>query len=181
MLFYDENELEKLLALHRELGITMFQAYEAHHFYPEARQDQLVLSGQDCFGRDYYLTREASQAWYSMVEAAAAEGVSLQAVSAFRGVQYQADIIRKKLEKGLTIEDILKVNAAPGMSEHHTGCAIDMTSPEEAHVLTESFEKTKAFQWLSRNAKTYGFTLSFPRGNPLGMDYEPWHWCFKNL
>ena len=74
----------------------------------------------------------------------------------------------------------MKVNALPGESEHHTGMAIDLTTGDEKEVLTESFEKTYAFEWLTENAYKYGFKLSFPRNNDYGFVYEPWHWCYHN-
>ncbi len=80
--------------------------------------------------------------------------------------------MRKKLERGDTIENILKVNAAPGFSEHHTGCALDITTPGY-DALKESFEKSPAFDWLTGNASRFGFSLSFPRGNAAGIAYEP--------
>ena len=114
-----------------------------------------------------------------MQQSALQEGVNLMIVSAFRSYLYQANIILNKLNKGLLLEDILKVSALPGFSEHHTGCALDFTSDEEDEVLTESFEQTKAFKWLSKHAHEFQFTLSYPRDNVYGFIYEPWHWCYK--
>lgn len=36
-------------------------------------------------------------------------------------------------------------------------------------------EQTSAFQWRSNYADRFGFELSFPRDNPQGIQYEPWH------
>ncbi|RTL24879.1 MAG: hypothetical protein EKK49_20850, partial [Rhodocyclaceae bacterium] len=36
-----------------------------------------------------------------------------------------------------------------------------------------------AFVWLNAHAAGHGYTLSFPRNNPEGYLYEPWHWCFE--
>ena len=44
--------------------------------------------------------------------------------------------------------------------------------------LEESFAETKAYAWLDRHAASFGFTLSYPRDNPHGFIYEPWHWCW---
>lgn len=111
--------------------------------------------------------------------AAAKDKVELLLVSAFRSVDYQASIIRRKLQQGQLIEEILKTNAAPGYSEHHSGRAIDLTS-SDCKPLCEEFEETNAFRWLTENAIAYGFTLSYPRQNKLGMIYEPWHWCHSS-
>ena len=72
---------------------------------------------------------EAANAWFAMRDDAAARDLKLQVVSAYRAVSYQASIIQNKLDKGQKIEDILKVSAAPGFSEHHSGRALDLTTP----------------------------------------------------
>jgi D-alanyl-D-alanine carboxypeptidase len=113
-----------------------------------------------------------------MRDAAASAGVELQIVSAFRGVDYQLGIVRRKLERGLSMHEILRVSAAPGYSEHHSGRALDITAPGFA-ALEEEFENSSAFAWLSANAQRYGFHLSYPRDNPHGIAYEPWHWCWR--
>jgi D-alanyl-D-alanine carboxypeptidase len=103
--------------------------------------------------------------------------VSLQPVSTFRSVERQAEIIRGKLARGQAIKDIIKVSAPPGYSEHHTGCAVDVGTTDSP-ALDVVFEQTAAFSWLSSNAESFDFHLSYPRGNPYNYDYEPWHWRF---
>jgi D-alanyl-D-alanine carboxypeptidase len=112
-----------------------------------------------------------------MRETASKAGVALLAVSGFRSIERQAEIIRAKLSSGQKIEDILRLVAAPGYSEHHTGRAIDIGTPGE-EPLTEAFADTPAFRWLAENAGHFGFRLSYPKGNAHGIAYEPWHWCF---
>lgn len=77
------------------------------------------------------------------------------------------------------MQQILEVSAAPGFSEHHTGRALDLTTPG-GPVLEEPFEHTDAFAWLSESAGSFGFHLSYPRGNSHGIAYEPWHWAWKD-
>ena len=90
---------------------------------------------------------------------------------------YQLGIIERKRARGLTLDAILKVNAAPGFSEHHSGRALDIGTPGEP-AAEESFEHTAAFAWLQQHAAAFGFRLSYPRDNPHGIVYEPWHWYF---
>ena len=66
---------------------------------------------------------------------------------------------------------------APGFSEHHGGCALDIGTPDEPPA-EASFEATPAFAWLQANADGHGFAMSYPRGNPHGIVYEPWHWRY---
>ena len=144
--------------------------------YTEARRLTPVGLGTD--GRDKLLTPAAARAWLSMRDAAAGEGVTLLLVSAFRSADYQAALLRARLARGESVEAALKVNAPPGYSEHHTGRAIDIGTPG-CGGLDEAFENTDAYAWLQREALHYGFTLSYPRDNPQGYLYEPWHWCFS--
>lgn len=139
----------------------------------------LCNSGCDIFGREQLMTPFTFDRWQAMRLDALEEGVELLLVSAFRSLDYQCELFRKKLSNGQSIEDILKVNAAPGFSEHHTGCALDLTTAN-IEPLTEEFDSTSAFIWLQHHASDYNFHLSFPRGNTLGIAYEPWHWFCRS-
>lgn len=130
------------------------------------------------YGRPQRLRRNAAFAWREMRESAADEGIVLQVVSAFRSLEYQAELIRRKLDAGQSLEEILHVVAAPGYSEHHSGRALDLSTPN-CDAVTESFEGTAAFEWLTRSASSFSFGLSYPRGNCHGVIYEPWHWCYS--
>lgn len=114
-----------------------------------------------------------------MKVAAAGSGIDIFLISAYRSMQYQHDLLAKKLDAGIPIEEILSVNAAPGFSEHHTGRAVDIGT-YGCDALAEEFENTDAFQWLKKSAADFGFTMSYPRDNLFGIIYEPWHWCFNH-
>lgn len=138
---------------------------------------QLVPIGLDIHGRAQWLQPRAARALARMREAAASATVELQIVSAFRSIEYQLGIVERKLARGLSIDEILRVSAAPGYSEHHTGRCIDFTTPGFT-ALEEEFERSPAFTWLQRNASKFGFALSYPHGNVHGIAFEPWHWCW---
>jgi D-alanyl-D-alanine carboxypeptidase len=111
-----------------------------------------------------------------MKAAALDDGETLFIVSAFRSVARQAEIVRGRLRSGASIEEILAVCAAPGYSEHHTGRAVDLSTPGVPPLET-SFADSSAFRWLRQNAARFVFVLSYPQDNPYGYQYEPWHWC----
>ena len=96
-------------------------------------------------------------------------------MSGCRSVSYQADLIRRKLASGQDIQSILRVNAAPGFSEHHTGRAVDIATPG-TRPLIAAFDLSGAFKWLQANAGAFGFRMPYGRGNRFGFEYEPWHW-----
>lgn len=146
--------------------------------YEEARLEDLVVATLDLDGRTLVLSKDAAKAWNLLAEAAESEGIILRPFSGFRSYRYQEQLIRKQLEKGREIEEILQQMAVPGCSEHHTGCAVDLTT-EGAGYLDENLENTAAFAWLKKNAQKYHFYMSYPRDNAQGYIYEPWHWCYR--
>lgn len=172
-----QSAFPMLRDLHQELGIPADYGREGGPpLFEEAAE--LVDVGPNLVGRMQRLTPLAAARWAEMSAAAAADGIILLLVSGFRSVDYQAGLIRNKLERGQAIEAILKVNAAPGYSEHHTGQAVDIATPG-SRPLTEEFEGTPAFGWLTREAARFGFSMSYPRDNPFGLIYEPWHWSIR--
>ena len=140
-----------------------------------AEESRLCDVGEDAFGRAVWLAEDAATAWIRMQSAAKEDGIRLLLLSGFRSVERQAEIIRRKLAAGQSLDAILRVSAYPGFSEHHTGRAIDIGSADSEH-LSEEFESTREFEWLCAHASEYGFRLSYPRDNASGVIYEPWHW-----
>lgn len=151
---------------------------QQHRLKPLTESRELVSIGQDLFGRDQSMEPEAAKAWQRMQASAKDAGVVLQVVSAYRSIDYQAMLIQKKLDQGQAIDEILKVSAAPGFSEHHTGQALDLTTIDSP-PLEEDFATTKAYAWLSAHASEFGFVESFGKNNPHGLIWEPWHWCYR--
>jgi D-alanyl-D-alanine carboxypeptidase len=126
-------------------------------------------------GQMQQLTAPTAEAWRAMKARAGSDGISLLLVSGFRSIDRQAQLIRRKLELGQSLREILNVNAAPGYSQHHTGQAVDLATLG-CPPLTEAFERTPAYAWLCGHAGEFGFSLPYGRENALGFSYEPWHW-----
>jgi zinc D-Ala-D-Ala carboxypeptidase len=143
----------------------------------EARRLVLVGRAADD-NKPVRLAPPAAAAWRRMRDAAAADGITLLPLSGFRSVARQTAIIRRHLKNGRPLDDLLRYVAAPGCSEHHTGRAIDIGSPDESAHFEASFDRTKEYRWLKRHAGRFGFRLSYPRRNPHRIGYEPWHWFF---
>lgn len=125
------------------------------------------------------MTPETARTWLDMKRASEDSDVNLLLISGYRSITRQTQIIQRKLEAGRSMNEILRVSAYPGHSEHHTGRALDLGSPDAEH-LTEAFGTTREFQWLEKHAAPFGFYLSYPQNNPHGITYEPWHWCRQN-
>lgn len=166
------------LPFESELGISK-SSIKALGLLEFEEATELELVGCDEDGKEHLLVPTAAQAWRLLKAAALAEGASLFIVSAFRSIERQAELVRRKLAAGQSIDQILAVCAPPGFSEHHTGRAVDVSSPG-APLLEPEFDQTPAFAWLTQHANDFSFYLSFPAGNPRGHLYEPWHWCFHD-
>lgn len=165
---------ERIRRILGELGIPEdYSAQRQLALQPE--ETDLVSARVLTDGRHLRLSRSVLPAWQGLVDAATGEGVTLLLISGFRDVDHQRSIIEGKLSRGIPLDEILRVNAAPGYSEHHTGRAVDIGTPG-CPPLTEAFEQTEAFQWLHQHAARFGFRMSYPRGHPHGFVYEPWHW-----
>ncbi len=170
--------LSGLQARLEELGIDAESYEDDTGLMLEAEPARLSLAGFDRYRRSLWLQQGAAQGWQRMQQHAAREGLVLEAISGYRSHDYQLGIFERKRARGLEVADILRVNAAPGYSEHHSGRALDISAPGEPPA-EESFEATPAFAWLQQHAGTHGFQMSYPRGNPHGIVYEPWHWCWR--
>ncbi|GAB6197385.1 M15 family metallopeptidase [Lysobacter xanthus] len=168
--------LARLAARLGRLGLDA-AAYEARTgLSTVAEPSALAFAGRDRYRRPLWLRPAAARAWQAMRADAMRDGVVLDAISGYRSHDYQLGIFARKLARGLGVDEILTVNAAPGYSEHHGGRALDIGTPGEPPA-EESFEATPAFDWLVQHAARHGFRMSYPRDNPHGIVYEPWHWC----
>jgi D-alanyl-D-alanine carboxypeptidase len=127
------------------------------------------------------LRSEAARDLLAMQRAAAIDGVDLRVISAFRSVALQNGLFFDvKAERNQSPRSRAKVSAPPGFSEHSTGYAVDLGDARQPDTdLSESFEQTAAYRWLAANANRHHFSLSFPRDNPQGVSYEPWHWRYE--
>lgn len=129
--------------------------------------------------------------YVQLSEAARQAGYTLLAISGYRSVAYQQELlnndIQSYLNQGYSQEEAkkkaLEYMTEPGTSEHHTGLAIDVleqTWYEKGNTLETGFGETKAGKWLAQNAATYGFIIRYPKGKEkvTGIQYEPWHLRF---
>ncbi|MGE0527910.1 MAG: D-alanyl-D-alanine carboxypeptidase family protein [Bdellovibrionales bacterium] len=164
--------------IYDELGIT--PTHLSYNRLPRCEQpwlSHLRVAEIDWEGKPFVLHMDVADGWQQMAAAAGAEAIPLRPFSGFRSYAHQKRLIERHLKNGRPLEEILTHIAIPGFSEHHTGRAVDLHA-DGRFVLEEQFEKTSAFAWLSQNAGRYGFRLSYPRRNDLGIIYEPWHWYY---
>lgn len=148
-----------------------------HLPYPLAMLAELVQVGG--VHRAERLHQEAAAAFGQMQTAAQQAGILLAPISGFRDMEAQTFLFRRQIQRRGSERAARFLSAPPGYSEHHTGYAIDIGdgSRPQTHV-QYSFAQTPAYTWLTTNAGSYGFELSFPLDNPQGISFEPWHWRY---
>jgi len=118
-----------------------------------------------------FLRPEAKEAFIRMHTDAKELGLDITAFGTYRSIPLQHDIWNRKVNSGKSIEDVDRLNAREGHSEHHTGLAIDVIKNNY------SVENTREFEWYRENAHKYGFIIRYPKDceHITGYRYEPWH------
>lgn len=135
----------------------------------------------------FAVDRAAYKPLKDMFAAAEEAGVPLQMVSPYRSIQKQdrlfSESVNYYINKGYSeSEAIKKANVSrtfTGTSEHNTGLGFDILQKGN-WTLSESFDKTPQFKWLTENAENYGFILRYQKDktNITGIMYEPWHFRY---
>jgi murein DD-endopeptidase MepM/ murein hydrolase activator NlpD len=148
------------------------QTSYGHMAHKEADPSTLVAVGG---GEE--LQSDAAAAFNKMQQSARNSGIDLSVVSGFRSVADQTDLWDKQVIKQGSASAAAAISAPPGYSEHHTGYAFDVGANGVAN-LSAGFENTPAYDWLSKNAGSFGFEQSFTRTSSIGANNEPWHWRF---
>ena len=167
----------------KELNPPLNKSIKLGHFpYSEAEQNTLMVISsyaQPPYQRYEKLHEEAALALMKLIYKARDEGIWIIPVSGFRSVSTQEKLFQSQIEKTGSETEAARISAPPGHSEHHTGYAIDLADGSNPNQdITQDFQQTRAFRWLTQHAKEFGFEMSFPLDNSQGVSYEPWHWRF---
>jgi zinc D-Ala-D-Ala carboxypeptidase len=145
-----------------------------------------------------YLRKEVLTAFIKMYDAAIKDSIFLKIKSATRNFNNQKRIWENKWT-GKTILDgninatsiknplerakkILEYSSMPGTSRHHWGTDFDLNQFNNSWF--ESGEGLKLYEWLSKNAHTFGFCQPYTRlGSDRQSGYfeEKWHWTYVKL
>ena len=128
-------------------------------------QDRLTLNKDDLSLRKMIMAD-----LLAMVDAADADGITLDISSSYRSYAYQEWLFQYWVDE-LGQEEAERVSARPGSSQHQLGTTVDFGS------VTVAFAEHPAGIWLAENAWRFGFSLSYPDGYEelTGYAYEPWH------
>jgi len=105
--------------------------------------------------------------------------------SGYRSAAYQLYLFTFYLKKhDYSIRETAKLVAIAGYSEHGAPDwqALDFVNIDGVNEDNpEAFENLPEYKWLAQHAVEYGFVLSYPRNNPSGISFEPWHWRYEGV
>lgn len=144
-----------------------------------------VKEGKETTIPPQYVPKEVYEQYLKMNEQMKKDlGKNLLIESGYRSPAYQLYLFFFYMKKrNYSIMDTSKWNALPGYSEHGypPRQALDFINQEgiNGEDNPEDFAALPEYDWLVKNAKTYGFYLSYPKTNPTGLGYEPWHWHYE--
>lgn len=152
---------------------------------PEDQQPELKTAQGS-----FQMETKAADAMIQLLQAAMDDGIRLQIVSAYRSQAKQAQLFSAKvqefLNKGYAQAEAeakaATIVARPGTSEHNTGLAADVVTPEYLS-LNNGFGDTPAAKWLVENCARFGFILRYPKDKQevTGVIYEPWHFRYVGV
>ncbi len=108
-----------------------------------------------------YLLPPAAAGWEEMRQAAAAEGIDLQAIDTYRSWETQNGAYQAHL-RGDKAANVLP----PGESEHGKGLAVDLTN---GRLLGAGDTE---YNWMQNNGRRFGWYL---------IANKSWHWEFRGI
>lgn len=122
------------------------------------------------------LQSEAYDAFLKMREASEQEGLDLRISTGYRDYDFQKKLYTGYL-KDDSQEEVDKLSARPGHSEHQLGVAADFSGGKNN---LEKFTGTPEQLWMEKNAHNFGFILRYPEGKEdiTGFSPESWHYRY---
>ncbi|WP_341221909.1 M15 family metallopeptidase [Polaribacter atrinae] len=152
------------------------------------KNSDFTLVPEENSSKEIYLRKEVLEAFLQMNAAALKEGISFTVISGTRNFDHQKRIWNYKwndkyknfppLERA---KKILEFSSMPSTSRHHWGTDIDINSLTNSYF--EKGKGLKEYNWLLKNAHTFGFYQPYTskKNGRTGYSEEKWHWTFLPL
>ncbi len=127
--------------------------------------------------RGYQVATAAAGPLQRLLDAGDRRGLGFKIASAFRSYGYQLHVhAATAAARGDAEADL--VSARAGYSEHQTGLAVDLVTPDDpACDFDACFARTPGGRWLARTAWRFGFVVRYQPATTdvTGYAPEPWH------
>jgi len=124
-----------------------------------------------------YLVKDAYDAYAEMYQAAKADGMNLIVTTSYRDYGFQSTLYWGYVNRDGQ-ESADTYSARPGYSEHHTGLAVDLSTPYLTNSFTE-FIYTDEYEWMINNSYKYGFIQRYTDENQYITGYMPEAWHYR--
>ena len=178
-----------------QVDSTISIDYLMGKFDPKKHDDFVKVNQKYGSRADFFLRKDAYNAYQKMYEAAKKDGIELKIISATRPFNHQKRIWEAKwngsrkvdgqdLSKTIQNEErralkILEYSSMPGTSRHHWGTDIDINALTNDYF--ENGKGLKEYNWLLKNATRFGFCQPYNEkgaDRPHGYNEEKWHWSY---
>ena len=119
----------------------------------------------------------AATTFKKMADDARNEGLTIKVTTGYRSYNFQSTLYNNYVKID-GVKEADTYSARPGYSEHQLGYSLDLTNAK--NVGFRDFDKTKEYEWLSKNAYKYGFIQRYPKDKEYltGYMYESWHYRY---
>ena len=144
--------------------------YVDQNFEPE---NLVSMSG---YGNGY-LVKDAHDAYVELYNAAKNDGMNLIVTTSYRNYGFQSTLYYNYVNRDGQ-ESADTYSARPGYSEHHTGLAVDLSTPSLTNAFTE-FIYTDEYKWMQNNCYKYGFIQRYTDENQYITGYQPEAWHYR--
>ena len=124
-----------------------------------------------------FLVKDAHDAYAELYAAAKADGMNLIVTTSYRDYGFQSTLYWNYVNQDGQ-ENADTYSARPGYSEHHSGLAVDLSTPSLTNAFTE-FIYTDEYQWMQKNAYKYGFIQRYTDENQYITGYMPEAWHYR--
>jgi LAS superfamily LD-carboxypeptidase LdcB len=182
----------KLLARFQNLKAVELNVKIPYQGMAAGNEDLVKITGRKVAGKGkprelppQFLPRDVYRQYDVMMAAMHKDlGRRLYVESGYRSSAYQLYLVLFYLKNHkYSIRETVKFVALPGYSEHGSPRrqAIDFINEKgiNGEDNPREFEELPEFAWLVKNARRFGFVLSYPKNSPTGITYEPWHWHYE--
>lgn len=175
------------IVVNNEVKTPITIEYITGKFEPKFHHDFIYVERKYAERDSLLLRKETYESFKKMYAAAEKVGLKLTIISATRNFEYQkgiwerkwADLSKKNSDPSVIARKILQYSAMPGASRHHWGTDIDFDNL--SNVYFEKGNGKRIYDWMKKNAATYGFCQPYTEGRPTGYNEEKWHWTYMPL
>lgn len=190
--FYEKDFVNEIFSVNpKELGFK-------GPFYSKAKPTKLVMiesiildSAKDVETGIQYSPEHSYRDYIRMMDAMKTEiGKKLFIDSGYRSPGRQAYLFFFYLvrDNDYSLLENAKWIAMPGFSEHGNPInnAFDFINEEGINGFSRGqtaadFENLDEYKWLLSKGSEFNFFLSYPKDNPHGVAFEPWHWHWGSV